>query len=230
MHPRFFFAGCLVLMTVFYVTTAAVADGSDVALPKPRVKGDVSVEAALAAKYTERNFKATKISLLEISQLLWSANGNLPTDAVTGATTKVQGSAGGLYPLEIFLVTGQGTVEGTPAGVFSYDPSGNKLRSVASGDKRTLLAHAAHSQMWLARAPAVVVVAAEKQRTMSRYGPQGEIYVHMEAGASGQCLCLQAAGLGLKTGTIGAFVDARVSAVLELPSQITPYLLVGVGR
>ena len=77
---------------------------------------------------------------------------------------------GGLYPLEIFLLSGKDTVTGLPAGVHQYKPATNSLETISSGDSRASLAQAALGQMWLARAPAIIVIAAAFERTTSRYG------------------------------------------------------------
>ena len=143
---------------------------AEIKLPKPSFTGNMSVEAAMVAKKSVRNFSSTPLTLGQISQLLWSANGNLAYDAVSGATTKVVPSAGGLYPLEIFLLSGKDTVTGLPAGVHQYKPATNSLETISSGDSRASLAQAALGQMWLARAPAIIVIAAAFGRTTSRYG------------------------------------------------------------
>ena len=159
----------------------------EVKLPKPSFTGVMSVEAAMVAKKSVRNFSSTPLTLSQISQLLWSANGNVPYDAVSGATTKVLPSAGGLYPLEIFLLSGKDTVTGLPAGVHQYKPATNNLETISSGDSRASLAQAALGQTWLARAPALIIIAAEFPRMTQRYGPErGARYVLMEAGNSNQ--------------------------------------------
>ncbi len=202
---------------------------AEIKLPKPSFTGTMSVEAAMAAKKSVRNFSSKPLTLSQISQLLWSANGNLAYDAVSGATTKVVPSAGGLYPLEIFLLSGKDTVTGLPAGVHQYKPATNSLETISSGDSRSSLAQAALSQLWLARAPAIIVIAAAFERTTSKYGNRGIQYVFMEAGNSNQNLYLQAAALGLRAGTVGAFQDADVAAAIKLPKGISPLLIVAVG-
>jgi len=208
---------------------AAWAEG-EISLPKPTYVGKMSVEAALSAVKSVRTFTSAPVTIAQAAQILWAANGNLPVDAVSGATMKVFPSAGGLYPLEVFLVTGKDTVTGLPAGVFQYQPQTSSLQTIASGDNRTLLAHAALSQMWLARAPALVIIAAVFTRTTAKYGPQGFQYVFMEAGNANQNIYLQAASLGLNTGTVGAFQAAQVSGALKLPANVTPLLIVAVGK
>lgn len=217
------------VVTVFWPLSSAAGE-SEIKLPAPSLTGKLSVEAAIVAKKTERNFKGTPLTAAQVSQLLWAANGNLPADAISGATSKVIPSAGGLYPLEVYLVTGKDTVAGVPAGVYAYKPQINSLQLLAEGDNRNLLANACLSQMWLARAPALVVIGGVFARTTARYGNRGVQYVFMEAGNSNQNLYLQAQSLGLRAGAVGAFQEAQVSSVLKLPSGAIPLLVVAVGK
>jgi len=207
-----------------------VSAQTDIKLPAPTLTGTMSVEKAIVGKKSVRRFSGDALEPTQVSQLLWSANGNLPVDAVTGATYKVLPSAGGLYSLEVFLVTGPNTVRGIPAGIYSYEPRTHSLKPLAQGDFRMNLAHAALSQTWLATAPAVIVIGGVFSRSTVKYGNRGVQYVFMESGNSNQNLYLQAQALGLSIATIGAFQDNQVSSVLKLPSDVTPLLLVGVGK
>jgi SagB-type dehydrogenase family enzyme len=226
-------AGLLVVLGVTW-GTMSVSVGADqpgdIKLPKPALTGKLSVEAAMVAKKSVRSFGSAPLKQAQISQILWAANGNLPADAITSATTKVIPSAGGLYALEAFLVCGQNTVEGVPAGVYRYNPMDGSLRQVTAGDNRNLLAHAALGQMFLAQAPAIVVVAAVFERMSAKYGPQAGKYVFMEAGSANQNVYLQAESLGLKVASVGAFQDAQVAGALKLPAGVTPLLLIPVGK
>ncbi len=224
------------VVTALCVLSLVLAGGTswsqqgEIKLPQPRVSGKLSVEAAMVAKKSVRSYKNTPLTETEIGQLLWAANGNLATDAITSATAKVIPSAGGLYPLEVFVVCGSGTVGKIPAGVYRYNPFGHSLALFAPEDKRALLAAAALSQMWLARAPAVIVIAAAFNRTTMKYGARGRNYVYMEAGNANQNIYLEAEALGLHAATVGAFTDAQVSGVLKLPADITPLLIMPVGK
>jgi len=92
------------------------------------------------------------------------------------------------------------------------------------------LAQAALGQMWLARAPALIVIAAEFSRTTAKYRDLGSRFVCMEAGNSNQNLCLQAAALELRAGTVGAFHDAAVAEAIKLPKGISPLLIMAFGK
>ncbi len=208
----------------------ANAADNEIQLPAPQYQGKVSVEAAIFKKKTVRNFSNKPLTPNEVSQILWAANGIIPRDAVTGATSRVTSSAGGLYPLEVFLVCGDNTVEGVPAGVYQYIPQKNSLKAIAKGDKRIAMATAAHMQGFLAQAPATVVIGAEFARTTFKYGGRGVQYAIMEAGSSNQNIYLQAEGLGLRVAGVGAFKDEEVAKVLQLPQSVKPLMLVGTGK
>ncbi|MGB6067092.1 MAG: SagB/ThcOx family dehydrogenase [Desulfomonilaceae bacterium] len=208
----------------------SMATENEVKLPKPAYSGKLSFEASVVRKHSVREFSRLPLTLAEASQVLWAANGNLPADAVTGATTKVIPSAGALYPLEVFLVCGQNTVGKLPAGVYRYNAQGNSLQSVATGDKRNLVAYAAHHQLFLAQAPALIVIAAVFQRTMAKYGDRGVQYVYMDAGAANQNVFLQAESLGLHVAAVGAFVDPQVAGALKLPADVKPIMICAIGK
>jgi SagB-type dehydrogenase family enzyme len=136
-------------------------------------------------------------------------------------------SAGGLYPLEVYLVTGN--VEGLEAGVYHYLPGEHGLRRIASGDIRPSLASAALDQRWMEAAPAVLVIAAVYERMHAKYGERTVRYVHMEVGAAAQNVYLEAESLGLGTVFVGAFYELRVQSAMELAENVTPLCLMPVG-
>ncbi len=203
---------------------------NEIKLPNPKITGKVSLETAMLRKKSVRGFSSSALTMEEVSQLLWAANGNLPMDAVSGATSKVIPSAGGLYALEIFAVTGAETVSGLPAAVYRYKPESNSLITVNPGDNRSLLARAALNQMWMASAPVVIVIGADFNRMTVKYGNRGLQYVFIESGASTQNIYLQSEALGLKVGSVGAFQDSYVTGALKLPTDISPLMLIPVGK
>jgi len=224
-----FVAGSCLLCLALIFPALSFAQ-AETKLPPPRLSGNLSVEAGLAHLKSVRSFSSQPLTLEQASQLLWAANGSLPTDAVTGATMKVVPSAGGLYPIEVYLVAGKDTVSGLPAGVYEYSARGNSLKPLALGDNRLLLSHACLSQTWLASAPALMVIGGAFARTTSKYGNRGIQYVCIEAGNTNQNVYLQAQALGLKAATVGAFQDAQVASVLKLPTGVTPLLVMAVGK
>jgi SagB-type dehydrogenase family enzyme len=203
--------------------TAMAAGDGDIALPKPRLEGEVSVERALALRRSVREFAPEPLPLAAVSQLLWAAQGI--TDPPERRTAP---SAGALYPLEVYLVAG--AVSGLRPGVYRYELRRHRLVLESAGDRRADVADAALGQDWVGEAPAIVVLAAVYQRTARKYGERAPRYVHMEAGHAAQNVYLQAGALGLGTTMVGAFRDEKLIHVLGLPAQVKPLGLLPVGR
>ena len=199
---------------------------SQVQLPEADLKGSVTLEAAIGGRRSCRAFSDSPLSLRELGQVLWAAQG------VTGrgGRRRAVPSAGGLYPLETFVAVGEGTVEGLAAGVYRYVPQEHALEPSLEGDVRRQVAAAALSQDFLARAPADILIAADYARTAVRYAERATRYVDMEAGHVGQNVSLQAEALGLGTVMVGAFRDEAVARVFQLPERLSPLYLMPVGH
>lgn len=196
----------------------------EIKLPDPVYKGSVSIEEVLQQRRSVRAYKNEPLGLKDISQLLWAAQGiTAPEDG--GRTAP---SAGALYPLELYLVTGN--VDSLSPGVYHYQPVGHILQQIAEGDKRGALTAASHMQGAINRSAAVIVIAAEYRRTTRKYSERGIRYVHMEAGHAAQNICLQAVSLKIGTVTMGAFKDSLVKQILNLPLNEEPLYLLPVGK
>jgi SagB-type dehydrogenase family enzyme len=194
-----------------------------ITLPMPRTAGEHSLETLLRQRRSVRDYQDAPLSPAAIGQLLWAAQGiTHPTGLRTAP------SAGALYPLELYVVAGN--VNDLAAGVYHYRVDRHGLERVLDGDRRKVLARAALGQAWIREAAAVVVFAAEYERTERKYGQRAGRYVHMEVGHAAENLFLQAEALGLATVVVGAFHDAEVAEVLQLPAGIRPLMLMPVGR
>ena len=192
-------------------------------LPEPQYDSDVSIEQSFLNRRSIRSYTGEPLTLREVSQLLWAAQGI--TDPRGFRTAP---SAGALYPLEVYLVAGD--VEDLTSGVYRYEPDGHQLVKIIDGDKRAELADAALAQPCVKEGAISIVFAAVYERTTVKYGERGIRYVHMEAGHAGQNLCLQATAMGLGVVTVGAFHDEQVSKLLNLPQDEKPLYIIPVGR
>ena len=195
----------------------------NIRLPKPQLDGHISIEKTLAKRRSIRNFRKLQISLQEVSQLLWAAQG-----ITSSLGFRTAPSAGALYPLEVYLVVGN--VKKLVAGVYHYDPKKHELQMTVEGDLRTALSNAALGQGAIQSGAVNIVFTAVYERTTGKYGQRGIRYVHMDAGHAAQNICLQATALGLGTVTIGAFRDEQVSETLKLPRDEVPLYILPVGR
>lgn len=204
-----------------YVSQAA--ESNVVALPEPKRKGARSVEDALARRRSIREFADEPLTLAAVSQLVWAAQG------VTGSRgRRTAPSAGALYPLELYIVAGN--VTGLRPGVYRYEPRRHRLVLHAKDDLLSALADAALEQEWVAEAPAIVVLGAVYQRTVRKYRRRAPRYVHMEVGHAAQNVYLQAVALDLGTTMVGAFRDAPLARLLDLPEDVVPLGLMPVGK
>jgi len=213
----------------FLRRVAAPARGTEqeavMKLPPPRTTGTVSVEQAVHQRRTVRSFSAHPLALDALSQLLWAAQG------ITGSRgfKRAAPSAGALYPMDVFAVTGEAGIDSVGAGVYRYAPGDHALSLIARGDLRKALAEAALSQMWMARAPLNLVITAEYARARGKYGERSLRYAMIEAGHIGQNIFLQAEALGLKAGIVGAFHDRDLVRVMGTPPTHDPLLVMPVG-
>jgi len=198
-------------------------DESRIALPGPELDSDTSVEESLLQRRSVRDYTEEALTLSEVAQLLWAAQG-----ITSSLGQRTAPSAGGLYPLEVYVVIGN--VKNVPPGVYKYRPEPHELVKVIAGEQREALAEAALSQSPVRDGAIDIVFTAIYERTTGKYGDRGVRYVYMEAGHAAQNVYLQAVALDLGAVVIGAFYDDQVKRVLNLPKEEEPLYIMPVGR
>jgi SagB-type dehydrogenase family enzyme len=201
----------------------SVQDSDSIVLPEPRYDSDTPVEKALLERRSVRSYKEGALTLAELGQLLWAAQGI--TDPSGKRTAP---SAGALYPLEIYTVVGE--VEGLDPAIYKYRPESHALTKVIDGDRRKALARAALDQSCVSQGAVAIVITAVYERVTGKYGERGIRYVQLEAGHAAQNVCLQVVALKMGTVTIGAFDDGEVKKVLAAPDEEEPLYILPVGR
>ncbi|GFP20905.1 hypothetical protein HKBW3S43_00375 [Candidatus Hakubella thermalkaliphila] len=204
-------------------TPRPVTPEMEAKLLEPRHDSGISIEETLLKRRSVRDYTGEPLTLQEVSQLLWAAQGITDPRGLRTAP-----SAGATYPLETYVVVGD--VENLAEGVYRYHLPKHELVKVLDGDLRTELAAAALGQNWVREGAINIVFTAIYERTTRRYGDRGIRYVHMELGHVGQNVHLQAVALGLGTVVIGAFRDDQVKEILNLPQDEQPLYIMPVGR
>jgi len=197
-----------------------------ISLPKPALKGKVSIEETIARRRTIRRFTSEPLSLSQLSQLLFAAQGI--TEPIRGK--RAAPSAGALYPLEVYIVVGKGGVSGLSAGIYHYLVKNHSLELKMKGDFQKKISASALYQRWVATAPVIFVIAADYSRTTKKYKDRGIRYVHIEVGHCGENIALQAVGLGLGAGFVGAFWDGKLASSLALGKNEVPLYIIPVGH
>lgn len=190
-------------------------------LPAPNFDGKISVEKAIKSRRSIRSYKQDSLTLAQVSQLLWAAQGITSNDGFRTAP-----SAGATYPLEIYLVVGK--VTDLTSGIYKYLNKDHAIIKIGDGDKRAELSEAALSQEWIKEAPIAIVACGIYERT-KKYGASAPKYVHMEAGCVAENVYLQAVALGLGTTFVGAGEEEKIASVLHLDKNEHALCILPVG-
>jgi len=201
----------------FWFLILQAEDAMDkVKLPKPNLKGNVSLEEAIQKRRSVRSYSSKDLTLDEIGQLCWAAQGITDKRGLRAAP-----SAGALYPLEIYIVKKD--------GLYHYIPDGHLLEKKIAGDLRDSLCKACFGQNFIREAPIDFVICAVYQRVASRYRERGVRYTDIEVGHAAQNVHLEAVALGLDSVPVGAFIDEEVSKALSLPKEEKPIYVIPIG-
>jgi SagB-type dehydrogenase family enzyme len=204
-------------------TQDKIIEGELIDLPDPRFESEVSLEEAILRRRSTREFSNKPVTIKEVSQLLWAAQGITSERGYRTAP-----SAGALYPLEVYVVVGY--VDDLSLGVYWYRPSEHALVKVTGGDVVRGLTEAALMQQSVSEAAVNLVITAVYSGTTQKYGDRGVRYIHLEAGHAAQNICLQATALDLGAVTVGSFSDEGVKWTLKLPEEEQPLYIIPVGR
>jgi len=196
----------------------------EIMLPQPALTGNLTLEQVLAERRSVREFTRDSLTLSELAQLLWAAQGITSDEGFRTAP-----SAGATYPLEVYAVVKR--VAGLAPGIYHYvtgpAPHEHHLQLESARDPSPALSLAA-GQSCVAECAAAIAIAAVESRTAARYGSRATRYVHMEAGHAAQNVLLQAQAIGLGAVPVGAFDDQDLKDLLQTPGDAL--YLIPVGR
>lgn len=190
--------------------------GERIELKTPDPKMGLTINEALAARSSSRDFSPEMLSLEELSGVLWAAAGVNREDGHLTAP-----SAMALYPIRVYAFL--------PEGVYRYDSKANVLNRVIEGDRRELTA----MQDFAYTAPLNLVYVADYSVYADRNQPEDRIRFWCAADAGGytENVNLYAAGNGLKAITRGSFKEEALLELLGLdPAQYGVILAQTVGR
>ncbi len=198
-----------------------------VALSTPQITGGTTIWDVMATRRSVRCFQDTPLTEVELSQLLWAAQGI--THRTQGYAFRTSPSAGALYPVETYVVIH--SVEGIEPGVYHYAVEDHALEQLKAGDYRIEVARAALDQRMAARANVVFVWTAIFQRSKWKYRQRAYRYYYLDAGHMVQNVALAAVALGLGSCQIAALYDDEANALLGVDGEgeSTIYMTV-VGR
>jgi len=138
-------------------------------------------------------------------------------------------SAGGLYPIEIYIICRQ--IESIPSGIYHYCITPFLLEEIKLIEiPDSYLINVFMNQYYIANAGAIIVATSVMNRTMWKYGDRGYRYILLEAGHLFQNLNLICTALGIGCLNMGGFFDEDLSRLLGLdPDQELPVYAMAVG-
>ena len=174
-------------------------------LNPPDLTRGSSVMKSLMLRSSVREFSSEKLTLQDLSDLLWAANGiNRPDKGLRTAP-----SAMNSQDIDIYVFTEE--------GVYLYDAKTRQLVPVAPGDQRTLTG----TQAYAATAPIGLVLVSDLSRFRSGERDKRIIWAALDAGTVSQNISLFCASAGLVTVPRGSVDTEKVTSLLKLTeSQI----------
>jgi len=136
----------------------------------------------------------------------------LPTGIVM--QTRAAPSAGGLYPLELYVICSD--ITGLRDGAYHYAPLEHTLEPLRDGVPPEMLTTFLLAEPFVRNANAIVFLTAVFDRTLHKYGPRGYRYILLEAGHVAQNLCLLAMERSLGSLCLGGFMDGAANRFLRI--------------
>lgn len=200
---------------------------SYVALPEAKKVGKMSVEQAIQERRSKREFTEKPVSLAELSQVLWSAQGITKKSTTDAPHKRTAPSARETYPYTLYVVVRN--VVGLEQGLYVYDPVENKLGNLGMANAGDML-NSANVQPNSQTAPAVIVMSAAYGKVVEKFPNNLESVTLLEGGHIGQNIYLQIESLGMGTVVTAGFDVNKVREALQLDQAETPVYLVPFGH
>ena len=197
------------------------------ALPKPQIDEHAGMWETLYRRRSVRNYAVNRtLPFGVLSTLLWATQGI--TAAAGNYQVRSAPSAGGLYPIETYLLAR--AVEGLDQGIYHFRPFAFDLEFIRSGNFGHALTEAALGQGMVADAQVMFIWTAIIERSRWKYRQRAYRYIYLDAGHIAQNLYLAGTAASVGVCGIGAFFDDKVNALIGVDGvEETVLYLAAVG-
>lgn len=204
------------LLTLLAITSFAFAQKpNDIQLNAPNKTGGKAIMQAFADRHSDREFDSKELSLQDLSDLLWAANGiNRPDGRRTAP------SAMNKQDVDIYVLMKD--------GAYLYDASANKLKGIATGDHRALISNPRATQA-SATPPVGLVLVSDLAKFGANLGDRAFQMGALDAGIVSQNINLFCSGKGLSTVPRMSMDNDGLKKVLNLTDSQVPMLNNPVG-
>ncbi len=206
-----------------YPTTAPRVYESTIALPVPKKTGGMALYQAINERRTRRTFGEKDVTLVHISQMLWSGQGI--TDTATGK--RAAPSARESYSMTLFVYVKK--ADGIEPGLYEYLPKEHALGKLSTQVTATLMKDAG-AQEGAQQAPVVFLIASSFGNYQAKTKSANVNAVYMEAGHISQNMYLVTEGQGMATVTMAGFDSAKMVKTLGLDPTLTVVYLMPYGH
>ena len=173
----------VISFALFFSATVCAQPLESIKLNEPNKDRGTSVMKALNERHSTREFSDEKLSLQDLSDLLWAANGiNRPDGRRTAATARNN------QDIDVYAIMEE--------GAYFYDAVANELKLVAAGDFRELIADV---QLSVKNAPVSLLVVSDISRFKGLDVEKQKYWGALDAGIVSQNIMLFSSGCGLVT-------------------------------
>ncbi|MDR3267918.1 MAG: SagB/ThcOx family dehydrogenase [Tannerella sp.] len=169
-----------------------------------KTRGSATMKA-FSDRHSDREFSARELSLQDLSDLLWAANGINRADGKRTAP-----SAMNKQEIDIYAIR--------PDGAYVYDAKAHALNPVAKGDYRAAVAG---TQEFVKSAPVSFVMVINLEKLGDPAVEQTRLMGAVDAGIVSQNINLFCAAVGLSTVPRASMDQAELRNILKLsPTQL----------
>lgn len=193
----------IVLISVLFMSNSLFTQ--DIKLPAPNKSGGKPLMQALSERKSSRDFIDKELSVQQISDLLWAANGFNRDDKRTAPT------ANNKQELELYVATKN--------GLYFYDAKNHLLKEVKKGDYRGKTG----VQDFVSVAAVNLIFVSDADKASSMH------YAYTSCGYVSQNVYLYCASEGLGSVARGSFNKDELSKLLNLKPNQEPLLTQSVG-
>ena len=223
MKPSTFFRLAALVLLAVPLSAACAADPPLIALPQPDTLGRATLATAISGRRSVREYAPGALTLAEVAQLMWCAQG------ITGGDEKHRAvpSARAVHPLQVRIEARR--VDGLAPGLYVYRHKEHALALVAAGNHKPAVMGAA-GQPCIDAAAAVICVSGDSALAAAKFGYNAERWLGMEAGFVVQNLYLTCTSLGLGTVMVGGYDEPKANVAFQLAPGWKTLGLLPIGR
>ena len=178
-------------------------DLKEIKLNAPNKARGSAVMKALSDRQSVREYDAKELSLQDISDLLWAANGVNRADGKRTAPTAMD-----RQEIDVYVVNKDGT--------YLYDAASHVLKPVSKGDHRKAVAA---QQDFAAAAPLCLVIVANLEKLGDPTKESTRLTAALDAGIVSQNINIFCASAGLATVPRGSMDQNELKKVLKLSDK-----------